>query len=82
MNGLRASAVPAIFCRNPVRHVVVTGPGLSVEFEDPVQVPETEACVERLEAAMKKANPDIVTLFVKPQTAGTWKARRQKIETA
>lgn len=56
--------------------------GLSVEFEDHVQAPEIEACVERLEAAMKKANPDIVTLFVKPQTTGTWKARRKKIEAA
>jgi divalent metal cation (Fe/Co/Zn/Cd) transporter len=56
--------------------------GLSVEFEDNVQAPEIEACVERLEAAMKKANPDIVTLFVKPQTTGTWNVRRQKIEAA
>ncbi|MBB3235432.1 cation diffusion facilitator family transporter [Phyllobacterium endophyticum] len=56
--------------------------GLSVEFEDRVQANEIEACVERLEAMLKKANPDIVTLFVKPQTAGTWEVRRRKIEAA
>ncbi|MEK1890631.1 MAG: cation diffusion facilitator family transporter [Phyllobacterium sp.] len=56
--------------------------GLSVEFEDHVQAPQIEACVERLEAALKTANPDIVTLFVKPQTTGTWEVRRKKIEAA
>jgi len=56
--------------------------GLSVEFEDHIQAPQIEACVERLEAALKTANPDIVTLFVKPQTARTWEVRRKKIEAA
>ena len=54
--------------------------GLSVEFEDHVLAPEIEACVQRVEAALKKANPDIVTLFVKPQTSGTWDTRRKIIE--
>lgn len=54
--------------------------GLSVEFEDHVLAPEIEACVQRIEAALKKANPDIVTLFVKPQTTGTWEVRRKIIE--
>jgi divalent metal cation (Fe/Co/Zn/Cd) transporter len=54
--------------------------GLSVEFEDHVQAPEIEACVERIEAALKKANPDIVMLFVKPQTTGTWEARARKLK--
>lgn len=56
--------------------------GLSVEFEDHVQAPAIEACIERLEAALKTANPDIVTLFVKPQTKRTWEERRMKIEAA
>ncbi|SDP80477.1 cation diffusion facilitator family transporter [Phyllobacterium sp. YR620] len=56
--------------------------GLSVEFEDHIQAPQIEACVERLEAVLKTANPDIVTLFVKPQTARTWEVRRKKIEAA
>ena len=56
--------------------------GLSVEFEDHVQAPAIEACVERIEAALKKANPDIVTLFVKPQTTRTWELRRRPIEAA
>jgi cation diffusion facilitator family transporter len=54
--------------------------GLSVEFEDHVPAPEIEACVQRIETALKKANPDIVTLFVKPQTTGTWEVRRKIIE--
>lgn len=54
--------------------------GLSVEFEDHVLAPEIEACVQRIEAELKKANPDIVTLFVKPQTGGTWETRRKIIE--
>lgn len=54
--------------------------GLSVEFEDHVLAPEIEACVQRIEAALKKANPDVVTLFVKPQTSGTWDTRRKIIE--
>ena len=54
--------------------------GLSVEFEDHIQAPAIEACVVRLEAALKQANPDIVTLFVKPQTTGTWELRHSKIE--
>lgn len=54
--------------------------GLSVEFEDHVLAPEIEACVQRIEAALKKVNPDIVTLFVKPQTSGTWDTRRKIIE--
>lgn len=54
--------------------------GLSVEFEDHVLAPEIEACVQRIEAALKTVNPDIVTLFVKPQTSGTWDTRRKIIE--
>lgn len=53
--------------------------GLSIEFEDHTTAPEIEACVERIETAIRQANPDIVSVFVKPQTASTWKTRRQKI---
>jgi cation diffusion facilitator family transporter len=56
--------------------------GISVEFEDHVLAPEIEACVQRIETALKKANPDIVTLFVKPQTTGTWEVRRKAIEAS
>ena len=53
--------------------------GLSIEFEDHLAAPEIEACVERIETAIRQANPDIVSVFVKPQTASSWKTRRQKI---
>ncbi|RUU77929.1 cation diffusion facilitator family transporter [Mesorhizobium sp. M7A.F.Ca.MR.362.00.0.0] len=56
--------------------------GLSIEFEDHLTAPEIEACVERLEAQLKKEMPEITRLFVKPQTTGTWEQRRKLIETA
>ncbi|MER8463123.1 cation diffusion facilitator family transporter [Mesorhizobium sp. M1409] len=56
--------------------------GLSIEFEDHLTAPEIEACVERLEARLKKEMPEITRLFVKPQTTGTWEKRSKLIETA
>ncbi len=56
--------------------------GLSIEFEDHLTAPEIEACVERLEALLKKEMPEITRLFVKPQTSGTWEQRRKLIEAA
>jgi cation diffusion facilitator family transporter len=53
--------------------------GLSIEFEDRLAAPEIEACVERLEARLKADMPEIISLFVKPQTAGTWEQRRQVV---
>ncbi|TIT60293.1 MAG: cation transporter, partial [Mesorhizobium sp.] len=55
---------------------------LSVEFEDHLAAPEIEACVERIEARLKKEMPEIARLFVKPQTSGTWEKRRKVIESA
>ncbi|WP_027166861.1 cation diffusion facilitator family transporter [Mesorhizobium sp. WSM3224] len=56
--------------------------GLSIEFEDHLTAPEIEACVERLEARLKKDMPQISRLFVKPQAAGTWEQRRKAIAEA
>ncbi|MBZ9920035.1 MULTISPECIES: cation diffusion facilitator family transporter [unclassified Mesorhizobium] len=56
--------------------------GLSIEFEDHLSAPEIEACVERLEAQLRKEMPEITRLFVKPQTSGTWEQRRKLIESA
>ena len=56
--------------------------GLSIEFEDHLSAPEIEACVERIEARLKKEMPEITRLFVKPQTTGTWEQRRKLIEAA
>ncbi|MBB6410019.1 cation diffusion facilitator family transporter [Mesorhizobium sangaii] len=55
---------------------------LSIEFEDHLTAPEIEACVERLEARLKKEMPEITRLFVKPQTTGTWERRRKIVEAA
>jgi divalent metal cation (Fe/Co/Zn/Cd) transporter len=48
---------------------------LSAEFLDGLNTGQIERCVTRIEAAIKQAHPDVRTLFVKPQTAETW--RRQ-----
>jgi cation diffusion facilitator family transporter len=56
--------------------------GLSIEFEDHVAAPEIEACVERIEARLKREMPEITRLFVKPQTTGTWERRRKAVEAA
>ena len=56
--------------------------GLSVEFEDHLTAPEIEDCVQRLEDRLKREIPDVTTLFVKPQTKGTWEARRRRIAEA
>jgi cation diffusion facilitator family transporter len=76
-----AGADPAIRKANGVLTVQL-GPdqvvaALSAEFEDHLKTPEIEACVNRVEAAIKQAHPEITILFVKPQTPETWKARRE-----
>ena len=81
-----AQADPAVQRANGVLTVHL-GPrqivaGLSIEFEDHLTAPEIEACVERLEARLKKEMPEITRLFVKPQTAGTWQQRRKAIADA
>ena len=56
--------------------------GLSIEFEDHLTAPEIEACVERLEARLKREMPQISRLFVKPQATGIWEQRRKAIAEA
>jgi cation diffusion facilitator family transporter len=78
-----ASADPSILKANGVLTVQM-GPdqivaALSAEFEDCLKTPEIEACVNRVEAAIKAAHPEITILFVKPQTPETWKARRDAL---
>jgi cation diffusion facilitator family transporter len=53
---------------------------LSAEFEDALTTPQIEACINRIEKQAKVTHPEIVSLFIKPQTAETWRARRQAIE--
>lgn len=48
---------------------------LSAEFEDHLDTTRLEECVNRIEAAIKQAHPEVIVLFVKPQTAETWRQR-------
>jgi cation diffusion facilitator family transporter len=48
---------------------------LSAEFEDHLQTPAIEACIERVEASVRERYPELVSIFVKPQTEATWRAR-------
>ncbi|WP_274630196.1 cation diffusion facilitator family transporter [Arvimicrobium flavum] len=53
---------------------------LSIEFEDDLRVPELEACVERLEEALKARVPSLAAVFFKPQTTRRWRQKRAAIE--
>lgn len=55
---------------------------LSAEFHDRLTAPEIEACVNRIEGRIKDAYPEITALFVKPQSAKTWRSRRQALVDA
>ena len=48
---------------------------LSAEFLDGLSTDQVEGCVTRIEAGVKRAHPDVRSLFVKPQSARSW--RRQ-----
>jgi len=61
-------------------HQVVAA--LSAEFEDRLTTPEIEACINRIEKQAKGRHSDITSLFIKPQTTETWRARRRAIEQA
>ncbi len=48
---------------------------LSAEFEDALDTTAIEQCVNRIEFAVQAAHPSVRMLFVKPQTAATWRER-------
>ena len=48
---------------------------LSLEFKDGLTSDDIEACVNRIEAKIKGIHPEIVALFVKPQTKKVWLER-------
>ncbi len=52
---------------------------LSAEFEDALTTPQIEACINRIEEQARAAHPEIISLFVKPQTPAVWRARREHI---
>jgi cation diffusion facilitator family transporter len=81
-----ASEDPAVHMANGV-YTVHIGPEqivaeLSVAFERTADAAEIEHSVERIETAIRADHPEIVMLFVKPQTHETWKARLARIEAA
>jgi cation diffusion facilitator family transporter len=51
---------------------------LSLEFADDMRAPQIEEHVIAIEAKIRAAHPDVVTLFVKPQTAKTFKETVRK----
>ena len=61
-------------------HTVVAA--LSAEFEDRLTTPQIEQCINRIEKAVKSRHADVTSLFIKPQTTETWRARRRAIERA
>jgi len=87
--GIRESILRIAGADNAVRHangVITTqlGPqqivaALSAEFEDELKTSDIEACVNRIEDAIKQAHPDIAVLFVKPQTSETWAQRSESV---
>lgn len=48
---------------------------LSIEFQEGLNTLQIERCVDRIEAALKQEQPDVTTLFVKPENAQTWQTR-------
>jgi len=74
-----AEADPAIRTANGVLTVQL-GPNnivaaLSIEFEDELSTNDIETCVNRVESAIRCKHPDIVVLYVKPQTPESWQQR-------
>ncbi|MGH8036893.1 MAG: cation diffusion facilitator family transporter [Stenotrophomonas sp.] len=49
---------------------------LSAEFEDDRTTPQIEACITRIETAVKRDYPELVALFIKPQTPEVFRSRR------
>lgn len=54
---------------------------LSLEFDDALRAPQIEEAVVRIEQQVRAAHPEVVRLFIKPQTAGTFRdVRRRALE--
>lgn len=53
---------------------------LSAAFDDRCSTTQIEACVARLERTARQHHPEIVALFIKPQTPAAWQARLAALE--
>jgi len=51
---------------------------LSLEFADTMLAPDIEEVVVGLEKSFARSHPEIVALFVKPQTAKTYQEQRDR----
>lgn len=75
-----ADADPGVRSANGV-FTVQLGPdrvvaSLSAEFQDALTTPDIEDCIGRIETQAKINHPELIALFVKPQTPATWRSRR------
>jgi cation diffusion facilitator family transporter len=52
---------------------------LSLEFSDSLTTPEIEEKVTALERGIRQAFPDVIAIFVKPQTLGTYQSARLRL---
>lgn len=81
-----ADADPAVASANGAMTAQV-GPdsvvvALSTEFDDALTAPEIERAVARIEAAIRREHPEVVSVFVKPQTVGAWSRREADVSDA
>jgi cation diffusion facilitator family transporter len=53
---------------------------LSLEFADDLRTPAIEQAVTEIEKRVKAAHPEVVSLFVKPQTRATYEAKLRELE--
>jgi cation diffusion facilitator family transporter len=51
---------------------------LSIEFDNTLDTGQIEACVAAIEKRVQTAHPDVIALFVKPQTLGQFENARKK----
>jgi divalent metal cation (Fe/Co/Zn/Cd) transporter len=50
---------------------------LSIEFDPELRAHEIETCVARIEQGVREAHPNVIALFVKPQTREQFEAARR-----
>ncbi|MEZ2223258.1 cation diffusion facilitator family transporter [Rhizobium sp. RCC_161_2] len=51
---------------------------LSIEFDNALGTEQIEACVAAIEKRVQMTHPDVIALFVKPQTLGQFESARKK----
>ncbi|HEU4584908.1 MAG TPA: cation diffusion facilitator family transporter [Gemmatimonadaceae bacterium] len=74
-----ASAAPGVHHVNAVltsqlgpRQVVAS---VSAEFDDSLSTPDVEASVDSIECEVRREHPEVVAIFVRPETMERWEAR-------